>query len=151
MLNGAIACVKLETIIGDDLWWTYALLLSHMLTQWLMVTDFVSILATKNTLYSIIGDDYDVFVASWGDDLGDDWYHMNICVVSRRIAWFDMGHNYLCAWWLMWLMICILVTMWTYVCRWINVDVELSFYLIIWSLNWWIPFHLIMLTYEDVN
>jgi len=27
---------------------------------------------TTNTLYSIIGDDHDVFVASWGDDLGVD-------------------------------------------------------------------------------
>jgi len=33
---------------------------------------FISILVTMNTLYSIIGDDYDVFVASWGDDLGVD-------------------------------------------------------------------------------
>ena len=30
---------------------------------------------------------YDVFVVSWGDDLGVDWYHMHVGVVSRRIAW----------------------------------------------------------------
>jgi len=28
--------------------------------------------------YIHIGDDYDVFVASWGDNLGDDWYHMHL-------------------------------------------------------------------------
>jgi len=86
MLNVVIACIILETIIGDDLLWTYALLLSHMfMHSWLMVTDFIFILVTTDTLYSIIGDDYDVFVASWGDDLGDNWYHMHIGVVSRRI------------------------------------------------------------------
>ena len=35
------------------------------------------------------------------------WYCMHIGVVSRRIVWFSMSHNCLCAWRLMWLMNCI--------------------------------------------
>jgi len=50
-----------------------------------------NMLLLTNTLYSImrvvIRVVYDVFVASWGDGLGVDWYHMYIGVVSRRIAW----------------------------------------------------------------
>jgi len=77
-------------------------------------------------IYIHIGDDYVVFVASWGDDLGNDWYHMHIEVVSRRIAYFDMGPNCLCVWWSMWLINCILVIMWLYMCWWM-----------IWRLNYY--------------
>jgi len=35
------------------------------------MSDFISMLVA-NTMYSIIRGDYDVFVASWGDDLGGD-------------------------------------------------------------------------------
>jgi len=84
MLIMLITCIILKTIMGDDedfvfnYWWrfvwAYALLLSHMfMYSWLMVEDFKSILVTTNTLYSIIGKDYDVMFASWGDDFGDDW------------------------------------------------------------------------------
>ena len=100
-----IAYMLLVTTIGYDLLWTYALLLSYMfMYSWRMMT----VIGDDEYLYSIIDDDYDVMFASWGDDLGDDWYHMHIGVMSRRIAWFDMSHNYLCAWWLLWLGICIL-------------------------------------------
>jgi len=57
--------------------WTYALLLlSHMFMYsypycWRRIL-CIQLLVTTNTLYSIIGDDYDVFVASWGDNLGVD-------------------------------------------------------------------------------
>jgi len=37
----------------------------------LLMSDFISMLV-KNTMYSIIRGDYDVFVASWGDDLEGD-------------------------------------------------------------------------------
>jgi len=36
-----------------------------------MMSDFISMLVA-NTMYSIIRGDYDVFVVSWGDDLGGD-------------------------------------------------------------------------------
>jgi len=69
-------CKHVLKNVNVDCWsfvWPYALLLSHMfMHSWLMVTNFISILAMTNTLYSIIGDDYDVFVASWGDDLSVD-------------------------------------------------------------------------------
>jgi len=162
-----IAYMLLVTTIGYDLLWTYALLLSYMfMYSWRMMT----VIGDDEYLYSIIDDDYDVMFASWGDDLGDDWYHMHIGVMSRRIAWFDMSHNCLNAWWLLWLVICILDELYTcelcnfVVCRSIkcwwtcdnvnlymlmnNVEVELLFCLIIWSLNWWTPFQLIIFIYK---
>jgi len=50
-----------------------------------------NMLLLTNTLYStmrvVIWVVFDVFVASWGNSLGVDWYHMHMGVVSRRIAW----------------------------------------------------------------
>ena len=80
----------------------------------IVVESHVHAFMTDGDIFCIhIGDDYNVFVTSWGDDLGDDWYHMHIEVVSRHIAWFDMSHTCLCAWWLMWMMICILDELYT--------------------------------------
>jgi len=84
-------CKHVLKNVDVDYWWfvwTYALLFSHMfMHSWLMVTYFISILTTTR-FYIHIDFDYDVFVASWGDDLGDEyWYHIHIGVVSRRITW----------------------------------------------------------------
>jgi len=38
-----------------------------------------------------------------GDDLVGDWYHMHVGVMRRCIIWSCMSFDYMCAWWLVWL------------------------------------------------
>jgi len=121
MLNVDVDCGYCMYNIDDDLcehmhcWWVICPCIicwveySYPYWRWRIL--WIQLLTT------IIDDDYDIFVASWGDDLGNDWYHMHIEVVSRLIAWFDMSHNCLCAWWLLWLMIFILDELHTYELR----------------------------------
>jgi len=74
MLNVDVGCSDCMYNIGDDL-------CEHMHCCW-VICSYID-----DGFYIHIGDDYDIFVASWGDDLGDDWYHMHIGVVSKRISW----------------------------------------------------------------
>ena len=73
MLDVVIACIILVTICVNIC---------------IVVESYVhTLMMDGEGFYIHIGDDYDIFVASWGDDLGDDWYHMHIGVVSKRISW----------------------------------------------------------------
>ena len=61
-------CKHILKYVGVDCW-SYVNICIVVVGSY--VHAFISMLVT-NTLYSIIGDDYDVFVASWGDNLGVD-------------------------------------------------------------------------------
>jgi len=68
--------------IWDDYWWRLCVNIC------IIVESYVHAFMTDDDEFYIhIGDDYDVFVASWGDDLGDDWYHMHVGVMSKCITY----------------------------------------------------------------
>ena len=83
-------------VIGDECMYIYIavdysrwIVVNICMVDWVICSCIIcrvgciSILPLTWYLYHIAVD-YDVFVASWGDDLGEVWYHMHIEVMYTR-------------------------------------------------------------------